>query len=173
MQALPQELLASVPTYARYLTLAEIRAQTDALRGQPGFSVETIGQSAEGLPIDMIRFDGGYDRTALLWGFEDPTEPVCALTMFWLCDQLRQRNPQVMRFQCNWAIIPTINPDGVLRNEEWFLAPGDLRVFAGGSWEPPYERIMYWNASTACPEMAAWRAGRDGARAGRPVRHAR
>jgi hypothetical protein len=63
-----------------------------------------------------------------------------------------------MRFQYNWAIIPTINPDGVLRNEEWFLAPGDLRVFAGGSWEPPYERIMYWNASTACPEMAAWRA---------------
>ncbi len=153
-----QELLGSVPTYARYLTLAQIRAQIDALREESGFAVTTLGQSAEGLPIDMIRYDGGADRTVLLWGFEDPTEPICALSMFWLCDQLRARNPGLMRFQCNWAIIPTINPDGVWRNEEWFLAPGDLRAFAGGSWEPPYERILYWDAPTIYPEMAAWRA---------------
>ncbi len=158
VEALLQELLGPVPTYARYLTLAEIRAHIDALREQPGFSVTTIGQSAEGLPIDMIQYDGGSDRTVLLWGFEDPTEPIGALTMFWLCDQLRERNPQLMRFRCNWAIIPTINPDGVWRNEEWFLVPGDLRAFAGGSWEPPYERILYWDAPTIYPEMAAWRA---------------
>lgn len=158
MEALLQKLLASAPVYAHYLTLAQIRAQIDALREEPGFVVTTIGQSAEGLPIDMIRYDGGADRTVLLWGFEDPTEPIGALSMFWLCDQLRARNAGLMRFRCNWAIIPTINPDGVWRNEEWFLAPGDLRAFAGGSWEPPYERILYWDAPTIYPEMAAWRA---------------
>jgi len=155
--ALFQKLLASVPTYARYLTLAEIRAQIDTLREEPGFAVTTIGQSAEGRPIEMIQYDGGADRTLLLWGFEDPTEPICALTMFWLCDQLRARNAEFMRFRCNWAIIPTINPDGVLRNEEWFLAPGDLRTFAGGSWETPYDRTLYWEAAATSPEMAAWR----------------
>jgi len=158
VEALLQKLLAPVPTYAHYLTLAEIRAQIDALREEPGFAVTTIGQSAEGLPIDMIQYGGGSDRTVLLWGFEDPTEPTGALTMFWLCDQLRARNPQLMRFRCNWAIIPTINPDGVLRNEEWFLAPGDLRVFAGGSWDTAYDRILYWEAPGTYPEMAAWRA---------------
>ncbi len=124
MEMLLQKLLASVPTYTRYLTLEQICRQTDALRNQPGFTIETIGQSAKGMPIAMIRYDGCYDRTVLLWGFEDPTEPVGALSMFWLGGQLRWRNPQLMRFQCNWAIIPTINPDGVKRNEGWFRAPG-------------------------------------------------
>jgi len=158
VEVLLQDLVASVPPYARYLTLAQIRARIDALREEPGFAVTTIGQSEEGRPIDMIRYHTAADRTVLLWGFEDPTEPICALSMFWLCDQLRARNPEFMRFRCNWAIIPTINPDGVLRNEEWFLAPGDLRAFAGGSWEPPYGRILYWDAPTVYPEMAALRA---------------
>jgi hypothetical protein len=142
MEMLVQKLLASVPTYTRYLTLEQICRQTDALRNQPGFTIETIGQSAKGMPIAMIRYDGGYDRTVLLWGFEDPTEPVGALSVFWLGGQLRRRNPQLMRFQCNWAIIPTINPDGVKRNEGWFRAPGDLHAFLHGAWEPPYEQVL-------------------------------
>jgi hypothetical protein len=158
VEALLPKLLASVPTYAHYLTLAQIRERIDALRQEPGFAVTTIGRSAEGRPIDMIQYHAGADRTVLLWGFEDPTEPIGALGMFWLCDQLRQRNADLIGFRCNWAIIPTINPDGVLRNEEWFLAPGDLRAFAGGSWEPPYDRILYWDEPGTYPEMMAWRA---------------
>ena len=155
MRTLFQELLTSVPEYNHYLTGDEMHKRIDEFRSHPGFIIETIGHSMNALPIEMLRYDRGYDRSVLLWGFEDPTEPVCALSMFWLCEQLRLQSSPVLRFECNWGIIPTINPDGLQLNEEWFSAPGDMHAFLRGAWQPPDEQILYWNPSLARPEMSA------------------
>jgi hypothetical protein len=52
---------------------------------------------------------------------------------------------------CDWALIPCLNPDGVLRNEQWFRHPSDLRAFLNGSWE---DELAFWGAPQYPEELA-------------------
>ena len=74
-------LLEQIGDLDRYPTLADVLAHTRALTGRRGFHVETIGQSRMGRDIELVSFGRGDKPVILLWGFEDPHEPVCAWSM--------------------------------------------------------------------------------------------
>jgi len=127
--------IEQVGDFCHYLTLAEIHAHTRSLADKPGFRVETIGHSRMGRDIELVSYGTGGRPTILLWGFEDPHEPICALSQRWLWAQLADANSPIHDLGHDWAFIPCLHPDGVLRNEQWFHHPGDLRMFLNWSWE--------------------------------------
>jgi len=137
------DLLEQVRDFERYPTLAEIIDHTHGVARKPGFRVETIGHSRLGREIDLISFGIGGKPTVLLWGFEDPHEPICSLSMIWLWEQLVDPDSPIHRLGYDWAFSPCLNPDGVLRNQQWFRRPGDLRAFLNGSWE---DKLSFWGA---------------------------
>ncbi len=152
-----RDLIEAVPEFACYPSVADLDRHLDALQSSPALRVTQVGLSAEGHPIRAVHCEQQAPRTALLWGYEDPSEPICGLSTWWLCDQLAQPDSPLHRVNCNWMVIPCLNPDGARRNEHWFARPGDLRAFFDGSWEPPIEQIMYWNPPPTCSEMRALR----------------
>ncbi len=129
------EFIEQIGEFGRYRTLAEILADARAVAGKPGWSVRTIGSSRMGRDIDLLSFGDGRKSTILLWGFEDPHEPICAWSMKWLWEQLADASSPIHEFGLDWAFVPCLHPDGVLRNEQWFHHPGDLRAFLNGSWD--------------------------------------
>lgn len=137
------DLLGQVGEFGRYPTLAEVLSRVRTLGDKSGFQIEGIGRSRLGREIDLVSFGTGVQRTALLWGFEDPHEPICSLSMFWLWEQLADPDSPIHGLGCDWAFIPCLNPDGILRNEHWFQRPGDLRAFLNGSWE---DELPFWGA---------------------------
>ncbi len=128
-------LLEQIGDLDRYPTLADVLAHTRALAGRSGFHVETIGQSRMGRDIELVSFGSGDKPVILLWGFEDPHEPVCAWSMMWLWEQLSDAFSPIHELGLDWAFAPCLHPDGVLRNETWFSHPGDLRAFLNGCWD--------------------------------------
>jgi hypothetical protein len=145
------ELIEQVSEFDRYATLAEILAHTRALAGKPEFRVETIATSRMGRDIELVSFGNGGRPTVLLWGFEDPHEPTCSLTIAWLWEQLADANSPIHDIGHNWAFVPCLNPDGVSRNEQWFRQPGDLRAFLNWSWE---DEVAFWGAPQHAEEFA-------------------
>lgn len=133
--------IEQVPDSDRYPGLAQIMDHTRSLASKPGFRVETIGRSQMGRDIDLITFGNGSRPRVLLSGFEDPHEPICSLSMMWLCAELSNARSPIHELGYDWAMVPCLNPDGVTRNEHWFAHPGDLRAFLNGAYE---DEIEYW-----------------------------
>lgn len=150
-----EEIQETVAGFDHYFSLNEMAQHTISLKGKGKFTIENIGQSEEGRNIELIYYDSGSSKTALLYGFEDPDEPICALTMTWICNQLLRKDSPLRRIDCNWAMIKCINPDGAKRNESWFGKPGDLRAYLDGAWEPPVDSLIMWKASPDRPELKA------------------
>ncbi len=148
-------ILNNVRVENHFLSLRDIYRNIAILKDTRHFSVETIGYSAEGRSIELIRYCTGAPRTTLLWAFEDPTEPVGASTIFSLCNALAAQPTTLHDGNCNWALIPCINPDGVARNEGWFSAPGDPLQFLENAWEPAKGTSLFWDAPADCPEANA------------------
>ncbi|MGI8908172.1 MAG: M14 family zinc carboxypeptidase [Candidatus Sumerlaeaceae bacterium] len=149
------DLLDQIPDSDRYPNLTEITNHARGLVGIHGFRVQTIGRSRLGREIDLISFGSGEKPTVLLWGFEDPHEPICSLSLMWLCAQLADAHSPIHELGYDWAMIPCLNPDGVARNEHWFQYPGDLRAFLNWSWE---DDLAFWGAPEYPEELALEKA---------------
>jgi hypothetical protein len=145
------DLLETVSDSDRYPTLAEIIEHTSSLENKAGFRVEEIGRSRLGRKIDMVSFGIGRKSTILLSGFEDPHEPTCSLSIMWICAQLADPRSPIHNLGYDWAIIPCLNPDGVLRNEQWFQHPGYMRAFLNWSYE---DDLVFWGAPHHPEEFA-------------------
>lgn len=145
------DLLEKIGRFDSYPVLEEIDGHLQVLRGKPGFRIEPIGHSRLGREINLVLFGSGENPTILLWGLEDPHEPICSLSLMWLCAQLADGGSPIHRLGYDWAFIPCLNPDGVVRNEQWFRHPGDLRAFLNGSWE---DELTFWGVPEHPEEKA-------------------
>lgn len=146
------DLLEQVPHWDRYPTLDEITDHARGLSRKPGFRVEPIGRSRLGRDIDLITFRSGGSSTILLSGFHDPHEPICSLSIMWLCAQLADADSPLHVLGCDWAIVPCGNPDGTARNDGWFQHPADLRAFLNCSYE---DDLSFWGPPQQPEEYAA------------------
>lgn len=126
-----QQALRGVPHFETFCSVAKLHGQVESLRSDPGFQIEVVGTSAQGVPIHHIRFGKGSVK-ALLVGFPHCKEPICGLTVFSLLTLLQQRNPAVCDADVEWNIVPCIDPDGARLNEAWTQKPVTMESYMRG-----------------------------------------
>ncbi|WP_066965216.1 hypothetical protein [Rhizorhabdus dicambivorans] len=121
-------VLAALPHFDRFRSVAELNALSERLRADPRFSVEVIGASPNGVPIYDIACGTGT-VTALVVGFPHCKEPICSLTIAGLLHLLEHDAIDLVATGVEWHIIPCIDPDGALLNEGWSLEPVDMERY--------------------------------------------
>lgn len=135
--------LARVPDYRRFLTLDEMVERTrDVARRHPDLaSIETVGESTDGEPIEMLRIGDGPQRL-LLFACPHPNEPIGAMLIQFLLDELIAQ--PALRAGRSWYLIPCVDPDGTRLNEGWFAGPFTIRNYARHFYRPRSEEQVEW-----------------------------
>jgi protein MpaA len=95
-----------------------------------GWRVEEYGRSREGVPLRVFRSAGDGPVAGLLTAAQHGEEADTAL----LVRRLLERVPAA---ESRWAVIPVLNPDGLLAGTRQNAAGVDLnRNFPASTWEP-------------------------------------
>jgi murein peptide amidase A len=101
-----------------------------------GWRVEEYGRSREGVPLRVFRPAGDGPVAGLLTAAQHGEEADTAL----LARRLLERVPAS---ETRWAVIPVLNPDGLLAGTRQNAAGVDLnRNFPATTWEPE-ETVTY------------------------------
>ncbi len=139
-------LLARVPDHREFLTLAELGARARQLtREFPGLaSLEAVGASAEGRPIELLTIGHGQ-RPVLLVGVPHPNEPIGTLTIDFLCRLLCEDDALRARLDATIYAIPVADPDGFVLNEGWFKGAFSPLRYATQFYRPPHREQVEWS----------------------------
>lgn len=135
--------LARVPDYDRFFTLDVMFAKARSVaRDFPELaSYQVVGTSTDGEPIPMVRIGNG-DKRFLLFASPHPNEPIGAMLVQFLLDELIQNEP--LRAGRSWFLLPCVDPDGTRLNEGWFGGPYTIRNYARHFYRPRSEEQVEW-----------------------------
>jgi hypothetical protein len=135
--------LARVPDYDRFFTLAEMthRARAVAEAHPDLVSIQRVGTSTEGRPIEMVKIGSGPQRM-LLYALPHPNEPIGAMFIQFLLDELVEN--EELRAGRSWYMLPCVDPDGTVLNEGWFAGPYTIRNYARHFYRPRSVEQVEW-----------------------------
>lgn len=135
--------LARVPDYDRFYTLAEMthRARAVAEAHPDLVSIQRVGTSTEGRPIEMVKIGSGPQRM-LLYALPHPNEPIGAMFIQFLLDELVEN--EELRAGRSWYMLPCVDPDGTVLNEGWFAGPYTIRNYARHFYRPRSVEQVEW-----------------------------
>jgi cytosolic carboxypeptidase protein 6 len=98
------------------MTSAHFRQWTDSLAAQPHMARDTIGRSARGRPLHLVRF-GAEDATrhVVIIGRVHPPEVTGSMALVPFVEELAGDSPLAMEFRRHFQVhvVPLVNPDGV------------------------------------------------------------
>jgi hypothetical protein len=136
--------MARVPDYQRFLTVDEMiaRARAVAAAHPELASIEVVGHSTDGEPMEMVRIGDGPQRM-LLFACPHPNEPIGAMLIQFLLDELITNEP--LRAGRSWYLLPCVDPDGTRLNEGWFAGPFTIRNYARHFYRPRSEEQVEWS----------------------------
>jgi hypothetical protein len=140
-----RELIDGVPRFTSFKTVVELEeASRELARELPG-SVEwrQIGESSEGRPITALII-GDSDRSAFLYGFTHPNEPIGSLTIEYLASRLAASTELRKKIGYRFILAKAIDVDGARLNEGWFHGPYDLLTYAENYYRPPPNEQAEW-----------------------------
>jgi len=140
------QLLADVPAYTEFPTVDELSASSRELaRRFPNLvTLQTIGQSTEGRPIEMLTI-GDAERKALLIGTPHPNEPIGTLTLEYLSRRLCEDDDFRKEIGYRFLIIKCADPDGLTLNEGWLKQPFSPLTYALNFYRPPHREQVEWS----------------------------
>lgn len=140
------QLIADVPDYQEFLTVQELSASSrDLARRYPKLvTLQTIGTSMEGRPIEMLTIGNG-SRTALLLGTPHPNEPIGTLTLEFLTRRLCEDDDLREELGYTFLVIKCADPDGTVLNEGWFKQPFSPLTYALNFYRPPHREQVEWS----------------------------
>ncbi|MCB2154712.1 peptidase M14 [bacterium] len=101
-----------------------------SLASVPHCTVQTIGQSRQGLPLFGLTVGSGPIRVSITAGAH-ADEPVGPRTAVYLAAEMAVGDlpwARQLAERCTFWIAPHVNPDGDLRNANWQEAPGDFEA---------------------------------------------
>lgn len=135
--------LERVPDYDRFLTLDEMlaHARRTVERHPDLASVETVGRSTDGEPIQMVRIGDGPQRM-LAYALPHPNEPIGAMLIQFLLEELITNHD--LRGGRSWYLLPCVDPDGTRLNEGWFAGPYTIRTYARHFYRPRSQEQVEW-----------------------------
>lgn len=121
-------------------TIDALERRTDELqkRNLPGVKIQVVGQSRSGRDIRMISIGEG-SFSALILGVPHPNEPVGALTVEHLIEQVLS-DKTFQQLDVQWHFIKAIDPDGLSLNEAWCTQPLTLRSYMENHFRPALAR---------------------------------
>jgi hypothetical protein len=159
------QIMADVPDYREFMTVAELSASSRELarRFPKLVTLQTIGTSTEGRPIEMLTIGNGT-RKALLVGTPHPNEPVGTLTLEFLSRRLCEDDDLRDDLDFTFLMIKCADPDGTVLNEGWFKQPFSPLTYALNYYRPPAREQIEWSFpvhyktlhfTESCPETRA------------------
>ena len=159
------QLISQIPDYTEFMTVAELSASSrDLARSFPQLvTLQTIGTSTEGRPIEMLTIGNGA-RKALLLGTPHPNEPIGTLTLEFLARRLCEDDDLREELGYSFLIIKCADPDGTVLNEGWFKEPFSPLTYALNYYRPPHREQVEWSFpvhyktlhfTASCPETRA------------------
>lgn len=110
-------ILDKVDNYIEFLTINEIEDELRKFQRKQLINIAPIGKSQSGRFILSAKIGIGK-KSALVFGFPHPNEPIGSLTCLSLIKAIYENEYLKKRF--TWHIVPCADPDGALLNEGWF-----------------------------------------------------
>jgi hypothetical protein len=159
------QIMSAVPDYREFMTVAELSASSRELaRRFPSLvTLQTIGTSTEGRPIEMLTIGHGKQK-ALLLGTPHPNEPIGTLTLEFLARRLCEDDDLRDELDFTFSIIKCADPDGTILNEGWFKQAFSPLTYALNFYRPPAREQIEWSFpvhyktlhfTESCPETRA------------------
>jgi hypothetical protein len=140
-----EEVVDSVPDYDRFLTVDELRLSSQELAGSHPSRVElrTIGYSAQGEPIEVVRIGNG-PKVGLLIGAPDPWEQAGCMMLEYLSRRLAEDPALADQLGFTWYLVKCVDPDHMRLNEGWSQGPLSFEAFARHYFRPPWDQQVDW-----------------------------
>ncbi|MDH5449986.1 MAG: M14 family zinc carboxypeptidase [Candidatus Bathyarchaeota archaeon] len=137
-------IVEEVPDYKTFDTVDELKASSEKLvRKHPSKTeIFVIGKSRKGEEIKALRIGKGR-KTALLFGFPHPNEPIGSMTLEYLSWRLAE-DETLDKLDFTWYIIKCVDPDGARLNEGWFKGPFTPLNYALNYYRPPGYQQIEW-----------------------------
>src|SRR5215467_5170167 len=110
-------VLGKVENYTEFLTVNELENELRQFQRKDLIEINEIGKSTFGHSILSAKIGDGK-KSALVFGFPHPNEPIGSLTCLSLIRTISKNQYLTDRF--TWHIIPCADPDGAKLNEGWF-----------------------------------------------------
>jgi hypothetical protein len=138
------DIVEEVPDYKTFDTVDELKASSEKLVRKHPSKVEifVIGKSRKGEEIKALKIGKGR-KTALLFGFPHPNEPIGSMTLEYLSWRLAE-DETLDKLDFTWYIIKCIDPDGARLNEGWFKGPFTPLNYASNYYRPPGYQQIEW-----------------------------
>ena len=140
-----RELIEGIPPFSSFRTVAELDEASRRLAAKYPDTVElrTIGESSEGRGITALVIGEG-DRSAFMYGFTHPNEPIGSLTIEYLASRLAASAELRKKLGYKFILAKAIDVDGARLNEGWFRGPFDLLTYAENYYRPPPNEQAEW-----------------------------
>src|SRR5262249_39631282 len=122
------QAIVEVPHFDTFCSVEKLHESAARLCSDADFETRIVGTSVNGLPIHHVRYGKGSVK-ALFVGGPHCMEPIGSLTVYSLMHMLQGRSPALLEADVEWHIVPCIDPDGALRNEEWTQRPFTLENY--------------------------------------------
>jgi len=120
-------VLDKVDNYTEFLTVNELEDELRNLQRKDLIKINHIGKSSSGRSILSAKIGNGK-KSALVFGFPHPNEPIGSLTCLSLINAISENEYLKNRF--TWHIIPSADPDGAKLNEGWFKGKFTIEKYA-------------------------------------------
>jgi hypothetical protein len=128
-------VLRDLPHFETFCSLEQLHTLAESLRDDDRFDVRVAGTSVGGVPIYDVGFGKGAVKALVVAG-PQAQEVIGSLTVFSLMSLLRNGHPALAEADVEWHIVPCIDPDAALLNEEWYLQPFSFESFVRGFYMP-------------------------------------
>lgn len=140
-----RELVDGVPRLNCFRTVDELeKASHELAERYPGIvEWRRIGESSEGRPITALIVGEG-DRSAFLYGFTHPNEPIGSMTIEYLASRLAVSSELRKKIGYRFILAKAIDVDGARLNEGWFRGPFDLLTYSENYYRPPPNEQAEW-----------------------------
>ncbi|RKX43245.1 MAG: peptidase M14 [Thermotogae bacterium] len=140
-----EELVESIPNYKRFFKVEELnqRAVELAERYPKIVEIDVAGKSRKGRDILVMKIGSG-EKTALAFGCPHPNEPIGAMMLDWLSEELARNDELRESLGYTWYIVKSIDVDGTVLNEGWFDNPQSIACYAENFYRPASHQQVEW-----------------------------
>ncbi|MGB9819754.1 MAG: M14 family zinc carboxypeptidase [Pseudothermotoga sp.] len=141
-----EQVIEQVPDYNQFMTVEELNASSRRLKERFPEVVDLfeIGRSAQNEPIYCLKIGNGR-KSALLYGFPHPNEPIGSVMLDYLSWKLSENRELRDMFDFTWYIVKVADVDGAKLNEGWFKKPYSFKHYVYNYYRPAGNEQVEWS----------------------------